>query len=170
MRLWFAVESRVAPISAERRAARMFVTPPKHKRRSNQPLALVGGDESTPTHITIHERGVRVSATTMGDGPTVMLVHGWGGSAIDMMPTAGALARAGYRSIVFDVPGHGRSPGRQSSLVEFLRAMGAVSRTLGAPDLIVGHSFGGAAAVFGVTELGLPVRGAELFCPAPGPA
>jgi pimeloyl-ACP methyl ester carboxylesterase len=47
--------------------------------------------------------------------------------------------------------------------------MGAVSRTLGAPDFIVGHSFGGAAAVFGVTELGLPVRGAVLYSPAPGP-
>jgi predicted alpha/beta hydrolase family esterase len=48
--------------------------------------------------------------------------------------------------------------------------MTAVSTAVGAPEIIVGHSFGGAAAVFGVTELGLPVRGAVLVSPAPGPA
>jgi pimeloyl-ACP methyl ester carboxylesterase len=169
MRLWFAVESRVSPTSAERRAARMFVTPPKHKRVTRASLKLVT-PESSPTQVTIHERGLRISATTIGAGPTVMLLHGWGGSAADMMPTATALANAGYRSVLFDMPGHGNSAGRESSLVDFLRAMRAVSRTLGAPELIVGHSFGGAAAVFGITELGLPVQGAVLFSPAPGPA
>ena len=99
-----------------------------------------------------------------------MLLHGWGGSADDMMPAAYAFASTGYRAVVFDMPGHGKSAGRESSLVEFLRAMRAVAGALGAPDLIVGHSFGGAAAVFGITELGLPVRGAVLFSPAPGPA
>lgn len=106
----------------------------------------------------------------MGDGPTAMLVHGWGGSALDMEPAAKAFARAGWRAVTFDMPGHGRSPGRESSLVQFLRAMRAVAGALGAPDVIVGHSFGGAAAVFGITELGLPARGAVLFSPAPGPS
>ena len=40
-----------------------------------------------------------------------------------MVPLATAFARSGYRSIVFDMPGHGRSTGRESSLVEFLAAM-----------------------------------------------
>ena len=99
-----------------------------------------------------------------------MLVHGWGGSATDMLPLAWAFAHAGWRAIVFDMPGHGQSPGRESSLVEFLRAMRLVAGALGTPDVIVGHSFGGAAAVFGITELSLPVRAAVLFSPAPGPA
>ena len=148
----------------------MFVTPPKHKRGSKAALAVIGLNSIERTHVTLSDRGVSISASTIGTGPTVMLVHGWGGSAADMLPTANALAHSGYRAVVFDMPGHGRSPGRESSLVEFLRAMRAVSRTLGAPEFIVGHSFGGSAAVFGITELGLPVRGAVLFCPAPGPA
>jgi pimeloyl-ACP methyl ester carboxylesterase len=99
-----------------------------------------------------------------------MFVHGWGGGSADMMSLASAFARAGWRSVVFDMPGHGRSPGRESSLVAFLRAMAVVSSALGIPDIIVGHSFGGAAAVLGITELGLPVRCAVLVSPAPGPA
>jgi pimeloyl-ACP methyl ester carboxylesterase len=69
-----------------------------------------------------------------------------------------------------DLPGHGRSPGRESSLVQFLGAIRAVTRSLGAPELIVGHSFGGSAAVFSIAELELPVRAAVLIAPAPGPA
>jgi len=99
-----------------------------------------------------------------------MLLHGWGGSASDMMPLARAFGRAGHRAIVFDMPGHGQSPGRESSLVDFLRAIDAVCGALGAPEVVVGHSFGGAAAVLAITELALPVRGAVLFSPAPGPA
>lgn len=169
LRLWFAIESKIAPESAERRAARMFVTPPRQKRRATASVATV------PTaldryDVDLRDRSVRVAATTLGDGPTAMLLHGWGGSASDMAPMAGAFAAAGFRAVTFDMPGHGRSPGRESSLVEFLAAMRAVSNALGAPEVIVGHSFGGAAAVFGITELGLPARGAVLLAPAPGPA
>jgi pimeloyl-ACP methyl ester carboxylesterase len=168
VRLWFAVESRIAPDSAERRAAKMFVTPPRQKLRSTR-----HNEATIPLRafdIGVRDGSLRVSATAMGDGPTVMLLHGWGGTAADMVPAASAFARAGHRAIVFDMPGHGRSPGRESSLVQFLRAIEAVSGALGVPEIIVGHSFGGAAAVLAITELALPVRGAVLFSPAPGPA
>ena len=147
----------------------MFATPPRQKSRKtvtrDQP-----SDSTRAYHIDLRDGPFRVSATTFGDGPLVMLLHGWGGSANDMLPLAWAFARAGWRSVVFDMPGHGRSPGRESSLVEFLRAMRLVAGALGTPEIIVGHSFGGAAAVFGITELRLPARAAVLFSPAPGPA
>ena len=147
----------------------MFATPPRQKHRQIE----AGGGRSEVAgayHIDLNDGRFRVSATTFGDGPPAMLLHGWGGSANDMLPLAWAFARAGWRSVVFDMPGHGRSPRRESSLVEFMRAMRAVSTTVGNPEVIIGHSFGGAAAVFGITELGMPVRGAVLIAPAPGPA
>ena len=173
LKLWFSLESRLAPSSAERRAARMFVTPPRHKRglsRHIEATSSINGLSIRSLDLVDRKTGVRIVATTIGDGPLVMLLHGWGGSASDMIPLASAFARAGHRSVVFDMPGHGRSPGRESSLVEFMRAMSAVSGALGVPDIIVGHSFGGSAAVFGITELGFPVRTAVLVAPAPGPA
>ena len=169
LRLWFALESRFSPRTAERRAARMFATPPRQKSRKI--VSGVRSDASTRAYsVELRDGHFRVSATTFGDGPPAMLLHGWGGSANDMLPLAWAFARAGWRSVVFDMPGHGRSPRRESSLVEFLRAMRLVAGALGDPEIIVGHSFGGAAAVFGITELRLPVRAAVLFSPAPGPA
>jgi pimeloyl-ACP methyl ester carboxylesterase len=169
--MWFAIESRLAPASAERRAARMFVTPPRHRRsRAGASAAHTGKSDDHRVDLLVRDRDANVWTTTIGTGPIAMLLHGWGGSGSDMMPLAFALAASGFRSVVIDLPGHGRSPGRESSLVEFLRAIRAVSRSLGEPDLIVGHSFGGSAAVFAITELGLAPRGAVLIAPAPGPA
>ena len=147
----------------------MFVTPPRHKRAGILTFADNRDSVITPTEIQIRTGQISVSVTTLGNGPLVMLLHGWGGSANDMMPAAYAFASTGYRAVVFDMPGHGKARGRESSLVAFLRSMRAVADAVGPPDLIVGHSFGGAAAVFGITELELPVRGAVLFAPAPGP-
>jgi pimeloyl-ACP methyl ester carboxylesterase len=172
LRLWFAVESRISPRTAENRAARIFATPPRQPKRSQAKLraqTLASAAESTTT-IVVRDKAEEVVATSIGDGPTVMFLHGWGGSAMDMSALANAFVTAGYRSILFDMPGHGRSARRESSLVEFLKTIRSVTGALGPPDLIVGHSFGGAAAVFAITELGLPLRGAVLVSPAPGPA
>ena len=147
----------------------MFATPPRQKNRKIASGAESKGSTKT-YHIDLKDGPFRVSATTFGDGPIAMLLHGWGGSSTDMLPLAWAFARAGWRSVAFDMPGHGQSRERESSLVEFLRAMRLVAGALGGPAVVVGHSFGGAAAVFGITELSLPVRAAVLFSPAPGPA
>ena len=145
----------------------MFATPPRHKNRSISHSDTAFNEQHFD--LDVRRGSIRLSASTIGDGPTAMLLHGWGGSAHDMTAIALAFARAGWRAVTFDMPAHGRSPGRQSSLVEFLRAIGAVSGALGAPDIIVGHSFGGSAAVLGITELELRVRGAVLISPAAGP-
>jgi pimeloyl-ACP methyl ester carboxylesterase len=172
LRMWFALESRVAPSSAERRAARLFVTPPRQKRSS---AGVTSNKRAIESHhqrvdVLVRDGNVNVWTTTIGSGPSVLLLHGWGGSGNDMMPIATALASAGFRCVVIDMPGHGRSPGRESSLVQFLGAIRAVTGSLGTPDLVVGHSFGGSAAVFSIAELELPVRGAVLIAPAPGPS
>jgi len=151
----------------------MFATPPRQKQRSMAARAVSNHlrNGSVPSaDLVVRSGSIDVAVATFGEGTPAMFIHGWGGSAADMMPLAAAYAEAGFRAIVFDMPGHGRSTGRESSLVEFLQAMRSVTCALGAPELIVGHSFGGAAAIFGITEIGLPVRGAVLVSPAPGPA
>jgi dienelactone hydrolase len=42
-------------------------------------------------------------------GPVVVVAHGFAGSRQLMHPFAVTLARAGYRAVVFDFPGHGRN-------------------------------------------------------------
>jgi dienelactone hydrolase len=68
----------------------------------------------------IISEGVRLSAELFrpkdraeGDKlPTIILCHGWGGTAANLRPEAIAFARAGFMAITFDYRGWGASDGR----------------------------------------------------------
>jgi 2-hydroxy-6-oxonona-2,4-dienedioate hydrolase len=68
--------------------------------------------------------GVRIHAVVCGDGPPVVLLHGFGLSGTYMLPLARALA-SGFSALVPDLPGQGKSdqprgPGDISDLAETL--------------------------------------------------
>jgi pimeloyl-ACP methyl ester carboxylesterase len=112
--------------------------------------------------------GFRVLGWSLGDGPVVLLVHGWSGLADDMSELATGLARAGFRAVSFDLPAHGASPGRRTSLVEWVRVLRSLSEQLGGVQVLIGHSLG-AVAVTLALEAGVPAQGAVLLAPPMGP-
>lgn len=84
-----------------------------------------------------------------GAGSPVLLVHGLGGSALNWIALAPALA-ADKRVLVPDLPGHGRStalpgPTELTSFADVLEQL--VEHERAAPVLVVGHSLGGLVAV-----------------------
>jgi 3-oxoadipate enol-lactonase len=48
--------------------------------------------------------------STLGSGPTVLMLHGIGGGHLAFAPQIETLASAGYRAVSWDMPGYGRSP------------------------------------------------------------
>lgn len=54
------------------------------------------------TLLHVHDYG--------GDGPQLVLLHGYGRSLTDWDASAALLA-SGHRVLAVDLPGHGRSPG-----------------------------------------------------------
>ena len=126
VRTWFRVAAAVAPRAAERQAASLFLTPVR-KRRPDPPLE----DPSAERYaLRVREGELEVAAWSWGTGPAVLLAHGWGGSAADMVPLAEELQQAGYRAVLFDFPAHGRSAGKRTNMVEWLRVMRAVAAAL----------------------------------------
>jgi pimeloyl-ACP methyl ester carboxylesterase len=85
-----------------------------------------------------------------GDGPVVMLLHGWIASAdLNWYGAYGDLASAGYRVLAVDHRGHGRGlrPLVPFRLADCAADAAATMRTLGAaPGIVVGYSMGGAIA------------------------
>jgi len=83
----------------------------------------------------------------MGRGPTVVLLHGPGGSVQDWLPTARLLARR-HRVVLVELPGHDLSPLPEPVTLE--RAAEALDATLAAeskePVVLVGHALGGMVA------------------------
>ncbi|MAS43334.1 MAG: hypothetical protein CML46_13650 [Rhodobacteraceae bacterium] len=87
--------------------------------------------------------GARIPAWVWGDGPAVLLVHGYGGRAAQMAPLARNLAAQGYRCVAPDITGHGDTPGRVR-WSWFLRDIADVAAELGGPlHGAIGHSAGG---------------------------
>lgn len=78
---------------------------------------------------------------------TVLIAHGWGSRASRFAPLAAALVARGWRVLALDAPGHGLSPGRSSSLPQFMAALDAVATTLGPVHALIGHSLGALAIV-----------------------
>ncbi len=60
---------------------------------------------------TIHVNGIRIHYETLGpaNGSPVLLIHGLGGNAEDWRNLAPYFTKAGYRVIMPDLPGYGRS-------------------------------------------------------------
>src|SRR4051795_4538435 len=47
--------------------------------------------------------------TTLGGGPTVLMLHGIGGGHLSFAPQVETLAGSGYRAVAWDMPGYGHS-------------------------------------------------------------
>ncbi len=161
MRLRFAVLSKIAPEAAERAAANLFLTPRPARRKERSP-------GRAPRQIVALNEGVPIAGYSWGGGPAVLLVHGWSGQAMDMAPLAELLVDAGYRAVAFDMPAHGATPGKRSSLGEWVNALPGLAQECGELHAIVGHSLGAGSVVLAL-EAGLQAKGAILFAPPLGP-
>ncbi|MEO8576465.1 MAG: alpha/beta hydrolase [Gemmatimonadales bacterium] len=161
MRLRFAVLSKIAPDAAERAAANLFLTPRPARLKQRSP-------KKSPRQIVVLHDGLPIAGYSWGEGPAVLLVHGWSGRAMDMAPLAEQVADAGYRAVAFDMPAHGATPGKRSSLGEWVSVLPRLADECGELHAIVGHSLGAGAVVLAL-EAGLQAKGAILFAPPLGP-
>jgi pimeloyl-ACP methyl ester carboxylesterase len=87
--------------------------------------------------------------------PTVLLLHGGGQTRHAWGGTAQAMARAGWRSIALDLPGHGESAWSVAGdyRIETLsRSMASLWHEIGTPLAVVGASLGGLISMAAVAR------------------
>jgi 3-oxoadipate enol-lactonase len=98
--------------------------------------------------VAVPGRGELFLRDTGGDGPPVMLLHGWIVSAdLNWWGAYEDLRAAGYRVLAIDHRGHGRGmrPLERFTLADCAGDAAAALRQLGAaPAVVVGYSMGGA--------------------------
>lgn len=82
---------------------------------------------------------------SLGDGPAVMLVHGWGLHGGVWRDLAARLARS-FRVLIPDLPGHGRSRGVHAG-VSLSSLADDLSRRLTEPAIWIGWSLGAFVAL-----------------------
>jgi pimeloyl-ACP methyl ester carboxylesterase len=154
---------RVSPALASRVSQALFLLPPRHPEPPAEREALASGRA-----FRLPFRGSSLAAWAWGPrqgfAPTVLLVHGWGGRAGQLRGFIGPLVDAGFRVVAFDGPAHGRSGGRQASILHFAEALEAVAARVGPVHGLVAHSMGCAGAAVALAR-GLDVERACFVAP-----
>src|SRR6188508_966805 len=138
--------------------AELFVSPGKRL----PPLGPLAG--VSQRELRVGKRRVRVHL--IGEGPLVVLVHGWRGGASQLVTLAESLRAVGYRVALFDMPAHGEAPGWSTNGMEFVGILQQVAAEIGPVHAVVGHSLGGTTALMALAR-GLPMAGAVAVAPMP---
>ncbi|HEX3530396.1 MAG TPA: alpha/beta fold hydrolase [Thermoanaerobaculia bacterium] len=162
LRAGMRLASSLAPGIAARVAHRLFFTPRRARVRDSEREVLARGELFSLTVC-----GDRVVGHAWGQGPTVLLAHGWGGHSGQMTAFVDPLVAAGFRAVAIDLPGHGESAGRVSSLVHFAAALSRAAALFGPVLGLVAHSFGAAGSTYALSG-GLVAERAVFFAPPAG--
>ncbi|WP_044188726.1 alpha/beta hydrolase [Hyalangium minutum] len=153
----------VAPERTSQWAERLFFTP-----RRTQPSRTARAVLEPGQQRFLELCGEQVAVWSWGEGPRVLLVHGWSGYGGQLTAFVAPLVAAGFSVVTFDAPGHGLSSGKFSSLPELARVIRAVARATGGPHALVAHSLGAAASAVAIRD-GLSVERAVLVAPPSDP-
>ena len=99
------------------------------------------------THRTIQTNGINMHIAEAGEGPLVLLIHGWPESWYSWRHQLPALAAAGFHAVAPDVRGYGRTDAPQPVEAYSMKQMTAdyvgVLDALGEETaVIVGHDWG----------------------------
>lgn len=107
----------------------------------------------TPREEALLRRGTKLgivgglAVTSWGEGPTVLLVHGWNSRGTHWGAYVDALTEAGFRAVGVDAPAHGDSPGDRCHVLGYGLRLVEVARQVGPLAGVVAHSFGAGATV-----------------------
>ena len=122
-------------------AAKLFTSPLKHKIPKRE---LEMDCKSIQKRIEIPSINKKVVLYQYGkSSKKILLVHGWSGRGTQLFKIADELVKAGYSTISFDAPAHGKSPGRTTIMSEFVATILEIEKQFGSFDAAVGHSLGG---------------------------
>ena len=141
-------------------AAKLFTTPIKHKipkrelemdRKSIQKLTYI---PAIKKQVVLYKYGESKKK--------ILLVHGWSGRGTQLFKIAEELQKAGYSTISFDAPAHGKSPGKMTIMTDFIATILEIDKELGPFEAAIGHSLGGMSVLNAIKE-GLKVNHAVVI-------
>jgi hypothetical protein len=151
IRWWFPKAEKFAPGFAARYFRKIFFTPLRYNIPAKE-IPLIESAEKFS--ITLNDK--HIQGYKWGTGIPVFLIHGWAGRATQFRSIIPALNKAGFQAIAIDGPAHGKSEGRQTTILEFSDAIKLVYEQF-KPVAVIAHSFGGVATIYSCTQ-GLPLN------------
>lgn len=114
--------------------------------------------------VEINVEEVTIPVHCWGEGPLVVMMHGWSGTGTQFRYFIAPLVEAGFTAVCFDAPEHGSNPGKQTHMLRFSASLNAIQQQLGEIDCVIAHSLGAMASTFAM-QGGLAPRRMVLVAP-----
>lgn len=152
VRWGFPKLERIAPSLANRYFIKIFFTPLNYGVPEKE---LITEQSANKFDVFLDEK--RIQCYSWGEGPVVLVAHGWAGRATQFRKFIDALTKEGFKVVGFDGPAHGRSDGTSTHIIEFERVHRMIYEKVGEPVAVIAHSFGGAAILYSAMK-GLPLK------------
>jgi pimeloyl-ACP methyl ester carboxylesterase len=124
-------------------ALNVFSIPRKGKILGHQKEFL----STARTQQIAFEDGLFMLYHWKGDGPTILLNHGWESNSFRWKYLIEPLQKLDYNIISIDAPAHGNSDGTLFTAVKYSRIIKATIELYN-PEIIVAHSVGAMATIF----------------------
>ena len=169
-RFGLAASERIWPALAVRAAYRLFGTPlpPKwlNRRRSWPADWHIEQWPFENASVTLY------APTNSPPDRVVLLLHGWGGHAGQMLALADELRSQGLLPVIVEMPAHGRSSGSTTNLPQFARVLDYVAARLKQQGYelhgVVAHSLAANASAYSASR-GLDAARLVLLAPPASP-
>jgi pimeloyl-ACP methyl ester carboxylesterase len=138
-----------------RQALENFLTPSRSQLSESERVNLAAA-----TSFSIPFGSIDINAFRWGIGPTVLLVHGWGGYGLQLNEFINPLLQAGYRVLAFDAPAHGSTTGERSNGFELAQAIETIVNYHNSSDSefpqpiegIIAHSLGATSTTLALSK------------------
>lgn len=161
LKFYFNSVGLLFPKNSVKRLDRLFSTPRGTVIRSKETAILKNATQSY-----LKAKNYNLAIYEWGTGNDfVLLCHGWESNAGSLGAMVEPLLERGYKVIAFDGPAHGKSSGKEASLLKFKDALISIIQEYGAPDILIGHSLGAMAIMLANSETNIPIRKSILFAP-----
>jgi len=139
-RAWLGIAGALAPERTERYAADLFRRPVRTTPPSAPSVPLYAGKP-----FTIDVPTGTLQAWQFGEGPTVVVTHGWNGDSTQLTRLIARLVRGGFEVVAFDQPAHGLSAGTRTDVAQMADALRSVVFRVRPVHVDVAHSLGATA-------------------------
>ncbi|GAA4108248.1 alpha/beta fold hydrolase [Aquimarina addita] len=133
----------LAPKKALKKAFILFCTPRAGKVLPDQAYFLEEAEDEVVIFNNLEIQTYRWA----GNGPTILLVHGWDSNTHRWKTLIEKLHQLDFTIIAFDAPAHGYSSGKTLHVPLYTECVQKIV-ALYRPNHIIGHSAGGMATIF----------------------
>jgi len=158
--LGFSVFGTLVPALTARYAYRLWLQPLRFKTPVSERPAR---DSATIRKLDLGKH--TITSYQWGEqGRPVLLIHGWSGRGTQLGAFVEPLLDTGFRVFSFDLPAHGQSSGRQTTMLEVVEVIEKIVEQYGPFDYAITHSFGGPCLALAIKQ-GITVKRVAVISP-----